>query len=272
MVREQTEDRLSIGEIYDRLHTAQRRSAALKRLWLHASGDDYPAAYDHLSFITLDELQRARLELRLSPGHTLVDLACGTGGPGLWLATQTGARLIGLDVSETAVAEARLRAVEVGLSNQVDYRRAGFEATGLPSASADGAFSVDALVYATDYAATMREIARILRPGARFVATTFEIDPGTAESLGVPVQDGLGDSRPILEAAGLQILAYEELVGSAQRLRATLNAVVNARDALVVDTGPIALKVFISELSRCADATFMKRRVFITAERQSTVP
>src|SRR5689334_4697146 len=110
-----TEPRLSVGEIYDRLHIAQRRSSVLKRVWLHASGDDYPPAYDHLSFITLSELQRARLELRLSPGQTMVDLACGTGGPGLWLAAQTGARLIGVDVSEAAIDEARLRAIEVGL-------------------------------------------------------------------------------------------------------------------------------------------------------------
>jgi ubiquinone/menaquinone biosynthesis C-methylase UbiE len=263
-----TEPRLSVGEIYDHLHTAQRHSAALKRVWLHASGNDYPAAYDHLSFITLSELQRARLGLRLSPGQTLVDLACGTGGPGLWLSAQTGARLIGVDLSEAAIDEARLRAIDLGLAGNVEYRRSSFEATGLRSASADGAFSVDALVYAADYAATMREIARILRPGARLVATTFEFDPKTLEALGVPVQDGLGDFRPILETAGFHIVAYEETPGWAERLRATYHAVVSARDDLIADTGPIALKVFISELSRCADATFTKRRVFITAERR----
>jgi ubiquinone/menaquinone biosynthesis C-methylase UbiE len=100
-------ERLSSGEVYDQLHIAQSRSATLKRVWLHASGDDYPQAFDHLSFITVDELQQARTELRLSAGQTVVDLACGTGGPGLWIVRETGASLIGIDVSEAAVAGAR---------------------------------------------------------------------------------------------------------------------------------------------------------------------
>ena len=39
-----TDQRLSVAEIYDRLHRAQRRSATLKRVWLLASGEDYPEA------------------------------------------------------------------------------------------------------------------------------------------------------------------------------------------------------------------------------------
>src|SRR5260370_3917058 len=44
--------------------------------------------------------------LRLSPGDTLVDLACGRGGYGLELAGRTGARLVGIDFSAEAVRQA----------------------------------------------------------------------------------------------------------------------------------------------------------------------
>jgi ubiquinone/menaquinone biosynthesis C-methylase UbiE len=259
-------ERLSVGEIYDRLHIAQRRSATLKRVWLHASGD-YPEAFDHLSFITVDELRQARTELQLSTGQTIVDLACGTGGPGLWIVRETGASLIGIDVSEAAVAEARERALRLGLDDKADYRRSAFDATGLAPASVDGAFSVDALVYASDITATMREIARILRPGARFVGTTFEIDSTVAEGLGLPVQLALQDYRPALEAAGLRIVTYEETPGWAERLRATYQALRSERERLVGDAGATAVKVLLSELSRGAEDKLTKRRVFITAER-----
>jgi ubiquinone/menaquinone biosynthesis C-methylase UbiE len=212
---------LSVGEVYDRLHLAQRQSATLKRVWLHASGPNYPEAFDHLSFLTLPELQRARAELRLSPGQTLVDLACGTGGPGLWIARETGVRVIGLDASETAIAAARNRAQQLNLHDRADYRRSSFEQTGLPAASVDGAFSVDALVYASDTAAAMQEIARILRPSARFVGTTFEVDLKVASTLGLPAPSALEDYRPTLEAAGFRIVTYEETSGWAERLRAT---------------------------------------------------
>jgi ubiquinone/menaquinone biosynthesis C-methylase UbiE len=260
-------ERLSVGEVYDRLHLAQRRSATLKRVWLHASGEDYPEPFDHLSFVTLAELQWARAELRLSPGQTLVDLACGTGGPGLWVAREAAVRLIGIDVSEIAIVEARNRALKLNLHDRADYRRSSFEQTGLPPASVDGALSVDALVYASDIAATMREIARILRPGAAFVGTTFEIDSTVAESLGLPVQLALQDYRPTLEAAGLRIVTYAETPGWAERLRATYQALLSQKEHVEADTGATALKVLLSELARGADDKLTKRRVFMSAER-----
>jgi SAM-dependent methyltransferase len=259
---------MSVGEVYDRLHLAQRRSATLKRIWLHASGEDYPADFDHFSFITLAELHQARVALQLTRGQTLVDLACGTGGPSLWIAREAGARLIGIDVSEIAISEARNRALKLNLHDRVDYRRSSFEQTGLPSASVDGAFSVDALVYSSDIAATMREIARILRPGARFAGTTFEIDSLVAERLGLPVQGALQDYRPALEAAGLRIITYAETPGWAERLRATHQALVSEKDRLVMDAGATASKVLLSELSRGVEEQLTKRRVFITTERR----
>lgn len=259
---------MSVDEVYDRLHLAQRRSATLKHVWLHASGEDYPEAFDHLSFVTLSELRLALGELRLSAGQTLVDLACGTGGPGLWIAREAGVRLIGIDVSGIAIGEARDRALKLNLQDRADYRRSSFEQTGLPPASVDGAFSIDALVYASDIAATMREIARILRPAARFIGTTFEIDRTVAEGLDRPMPGALPDYRPILEAAGLRIVTYEETPGWAERLRATYRALVGEKERLVADVGATALKVLLAELSRGADDQLTKRRVFMTAERR----
>jgi SAM-dependent methyltransferase len=49
--------------------------------------------------------------------------------------------------------------------------------TGLPDESLDAALSVDAPFYVADLLAALRETARVLRPGARFIFTLFEIDP-----------------------------------------------------------------------------------------------
>src|ERR1700759_5646860 len=46
-------------------------------------------------------------ELRLRPGCTLLDLACGRGAYGLLVARQTGTPLIGVDFSAQALTEAR---------------------------------------------------------------------------------------------------------------------------------------------------------------------
>ncbi len=41
------------------------------------------------------------------PGHVVADLGCGHGGPGLWAARQTGATLIGIDLSPAGIELAR---------------------------------------------------------------------------------------------------------------------------------------------------------------------
>jgi 2-polyprenyl-3-methyl-5-hydroxy-6-metoxy-1,4-benzoquinol methylase len=62
------------------------------------------------SLLGWDGIAEAAAGLRLFPGGTLVDLACGRGGYGLEIAARTGARLIGVDFSAEAVRQAREQA------------------------------------------------------------------------------------------------------------------------------------------------------------------
>ena len=92
---------------YDAVYPAVAASPTFKRLWAqHACGGDFPAAFAHISFLTFDELHAMSEYLGLHEGGVLVDLACGAGGPGLWVASQSGASLIGIDPSATGLAEA----------------------------------------------------------------------------------------------------------------------------------------------------------------------
>ena len=70
-------------------------------------GDEYPGDVAPFSFITRSVLTETVTTLNLSPGRVLVDLACGTGGPGLWLARESGAELIGIDWSPEAIRQAK---------------------------------------------------------------------------------------------------------------------------------------------------------------------
>src|SRR3954454_19968092 len=59
----------------------------------------------------LVELESA---LRLPAEGLLVDLACGRGGPGMWIARAAGARLVGVDFSGVAVSLACTRREVMG--------------------------------------------------------------------------------------------------------------------------------------------------------------
>jgi ubiquinone/menaquinone biosynthesis C-methylase UbiE len=167
-------------------------------------GSDYPADARPRSFITLSELRRITRELRVGSGQTIVDLGCGWGGPGLWVARETGASLLGIDLSRVGIARAREHAAEVSLADRASFQVGDLTMTGLPEASFDGAMSVDVLWSVPDKPAALRECARILKPGARFTFTNWDRDLSPPGYL-----PPLADHRPLLEQVGFEVETYE---------------------------------------------------------------
>jgi SAM-dependent methyltransferase len=112
-------------------------------------------------------------ELRLSPGNTLLDLACGGGAYGLLIARQAGASLIGVDFSAQALTEAREQAARLGVTN-ASFRTGELTATGLPGASVEAVLCTDAIQFPEEPAVAYGEIFRVLKPGGRVVLTCWE--------------------------------------------------------------------------------------------------
>lgn len=110
-----------------------------------------------------------------------MDLGCGRGGPGLWLARKLKAVLLGLDLSREAVAQAR----EQSQGYPATYLQRDFHATDLPEGSADGALSIDALWHSNDLGGALREAGRILKPGGRLVFSLVEQERLDLSDLGL---------------------------------------------------------------------------------------
>ena len=88
---------------FDEVHVATAKSTLLRELAVLAYGDEYPAEVAPTGMTTWWILGRCIAGLRVGPGQRLVDLACGSGGPGLWLARASGADLVGGAWSPVAV-------------------------------------------------------------------------------------------------------------------------------------------------------------------------
>jgi SAM-dependent methyltransferase len=147
-------------------------SPGIRRVW-EAVDPDLSPQVEPFSFVSVALLGHVANALALSLGETLVDLGCGRGGPGLWLAQSQGVSLIGVDFSPVAVEQAMDRAALFGLADTARFVVGDLAATGLPDATADAVVSIDVMHLAADLAAAGREVLRILRPGRRLVLSTW---------------------------------------------------------------------------------------------------
>lgn len=147
-----------------------------------------PARYDRmgavLSFGQDPRWRRALLDaVDPGPGQRVLDVACGTGLVTMGLARRDCA-VTGLDQSEAMLDGARAKlARHPELSGQVTLVSGQAERLPFADASFDALTFTYLLRYVDDRAATMRELARVVRPGGRIGMIEF----------GVP-------SRPVLRA------------------------------------------------------------------------
>jgi ubiquinone/menaquinone biosynthesis C-methylase UbiE len=258
-------------EGYDAVYDALPRGETFNRLWrMNAYHGDFPEPFAHIGFLTVGEAQRLRGMLRIAPGEVLVDLACGAGGPGLWMARESGASLIGIDPSAAGLAAARQRATGVGLPGRARFQHGTFEQTNLADAAASAVISIDAFQYAPGKRAAFAEIARIMRPGARIGIVCFEVDPATVEGLPILGVDPVADYRPLIAAAGLNVEAYEETPGWQERVYAAFSAILENNDTLIAEMGELAAAAAAAEAMLTTQIKPYPRRIMAVASRPGT--
>ncbi len=253
----QSQNAKSAAEGFDAVYSALQHSPTWRRIGREAYGDDYPEEADPFSTVTLTDLRRIAHELRVGPGQTFADIACGHGGPGLWVTRETGARLVGIDISQVAIEQARRRAEAFGLAGRAAFIVGDAAATSFSSASLTSVMSVDAFWLFPDKPSAAAEIARILQPGGRLVFTTWDCTitpPGW--------QPQLADHHALLQQAGFVVETYEETPDWERRQRAFYDAFDAARTELVAEMGDLAHGLF-------SDPSYIiyRKRILVVARK-----
>jgi len=186
-------------EHFNEWYAAMEDGSQRDRIWQRHLG--LPPELVSTSLLSMSGLREVGDLLDLGPDKVLLDLACGRGGYGLWLARETGCRLIGVDFSEVAVADAQRRIAQFGLDGRGEFRVGELEATGLPDDSVDAVLCVDAIQFASDTVAAAAETRRVLKPGGIGVFTTWEALDRSDEAL--PTRIRALDLATALPAGGL---------------------------------------------------------------------
>ncbi len=226
------------------LFAGQAISPAYLAVFQEVYGRDYVAEVQPLNYTGLDELRQIAAALRVGPGQVFVDLGCGRGGPGLWVARETGARLVGMDMVPLAVEAARSRAADFG-SADATFEIANIGALPFADGSFDAAMSMAVFWMVPNLGRAFIEIARVMRPGARlaFMSGDRTTSPPSAPP---PVPD----HRPLLEVAGFDIVSYGEVPGAEARRRRVYELFLERRTDLEREMGAEATAVVVREAER----------------------
>jgi demethylmenaquinone methyltransferase / 2-methoxy-6-polyprenyl-1,4-benzoquinol methylase len=111
--------------------------------------------------------------VEVGPDDTVLDVATGTGAVARELLARKGCAVVGLDQSPEMLAEARRR-----LPAEVRLVEGNAESLPFPDASFDALTFTYLLRYVSDPAATLRELARVVRPGGTVAGLEFALPGG----------------------------------------------------------------------------------------------
>ena len=160
-------------------------------------GSDYDRWAAILSFGQDPRWRRFLVDhVPVSADARVLDVATGTGAIARSLARRYGCRVLGIDQSPEMLAGARARIAQAGLENLIELQDSAADELALPTASFDGLTSGYLLRYVDDPAATLAELARVIRPGGVMASLEF----------GVPQQPVAQAAWDLYTGVGLPVL------------------------------------------------------------------
>lgn len=163
------------------MDTAVRRSRQEPNAFARDLFDGLPRRYDLLEELLSFGQNRRWRKAMVDPvvqarPRRVLDVATGTAGVALVLAARTGAEVTGIDLTEEMVRRGRDRVAGAG-EKRVRLVVGRAEQLPFDDASFDALTFTYLLRYVADPAATVRELARVVRPGGVVASLEFAVPP-----------------------------------------------------------------------------------------------
>ena len=218
-----------------------RAAAALRRARARAFRDGEDVGQEN--FMSATEIRALAEATGIRAGGQVLDLCCGTGGPGLLLARDLGCRVLGVDVSLASIRLARSRPEIQALGRRVAFVVA--DSSSLPLATEFPAvLLLETMLMIEDKARLLQEVGRLLRPNGRFGLTLEAGRPLTEdERRSIPEGESVwlipeGDFTALVEATDFQICLIEDHTAAHAELAERLTDAYSADcDAIVARLG-----------------------------------
>jgi cyclopropane fatty-acyl-phospholipid synthase-like methyltransferase len=174
------------------------------------------------SWITTDEYDRFYSWLDLAAGDHMLEVACGSGGPALYLAKKFKCQVTGLDINEEGIKTANQQAQDDHIANakfniaDVDHR--------LPfnDQMFDAVMCTDSMNHFRDRSAYLKEWHRVLKSGKRALFTDPVVITGPVSNEELAARSSIGyflfvpleTTKKYIEDAGFKLLRCEDVTAN----------------------------------------------------------
>ena len=140
-----------------------------------------PQRYDRLaellSFGQNGRWRRAMISrIEPAPGLSVLDVASGTAGVALGLA-RAGATVVGVDLTEQMLRQGQRNVADARMGDHIRLVAGRAEQLPFDDAAFDALTFTYLLRYVNDPEATLRELARVVKPGGRVASLEFMLPP-----------------------------------------------------------------------------------------------
>jgi SAM-dependent methyltransferase len=186
--------------------------------------ETYGEDIGQFSWLTADEFRRFFSRLDLDANSDVLDVACGSGGPAIFMAQTTGCHVTGIDVNEGGINTGNQLAEARGMRDRVQFKHAD---AGKPMPFADASFDaivcIDAINHLYNRLEVLGEWYRVLRPGGRFLFTDAVIVTGMlrrdeiiarSSAMGPFIFTPPGVHDHLIETAGFVDLIVEDVTAT----------------------------------------------------------
>ncbi|KAL1922712.1 uncharacterized protein VTP21DRAFT_10251 [Calcarisporiella thermophila] len=157
-----------VGEYYNLISSAFTSATGSDCIhygfWENSEDESsFPKAAENLTDILIEKID-------VKSGERVLDIGCGVGGPAIHLARKTGAKVVGISISESQVKQATENAIKSGMAGQVSFEFADAMDLPFPPNSFDAVWALESIIH-MDRLKTLQQVAKVLRPGGRLVLT-----------------------------------------------------------------------------------------------------
>jgi ubiquinone/menaquinone biosynthesis C-methylase UbiE len=205
----------AVAEHYSRPRLDETILGAMKRAGLDTQKLTPPdlAAVDEFHIGGLEATKAFTEFMGLKPGMRVLDVGCGVGGPARYFASEQGVRVTGIDLTEEFVRAAISLTKMLHLEESASFEQGSALAMPFQNESFDAAYMFHVGMNIADKNALFQDVARVLKPGAKF--SIYDVMRTNDEPIAYPVPWAASGAtsfvvkiegyRKALEAVGFEI-------------------------------------------------------------------